>query len=96
MHTYRFTFPEPIDLDEVEATLVLSRMAAESLLGQAAVALDAPHHLDRAERVCRIEAPGEAGQTLALLFYGFLLREFALAEFDVAHRAEGDRVRVAS
>lgn len=96
MHTYRFTFPEPIDLDEVEATLVLSRMAAESLLGPAAVALDAPHHLDRAERVCRIEALGEAGQTLALLFCGYLLREFACHEFDVAHRAEGDRVRVAS
>jgi hypothetical protein len=83
MHAYRFTFPEAIDLDEVEATLVLSLMAAESLLGPTAVRLDAPHYLDRDQRACCFEAPGEAGRTLALLFYGFLLREFEPHDFRV-------------
>jgi hypothetical protein len=84
---YRFSFGPDVLLEEVEATLVLTLLAAESLHGEAEVRLDAAHHFDAERRECVIDAGTPVGRDLNRLFVGFLRREFGEDAFTVG-RAE--------
>jgi hypothetical protein len=63
-------------MDEVEGTLHLARLAAESLHGEDRVRLDAKFAIDRAAHTCVIDTTCEVGRTLALIFAGYARREF--------------------
>jgi hypothetical protein len=80
---YRYTFVPEVPVEEVEASLVLSVFAAESLHGESQVRLDAAHAFDAAGRTCVIDAGTAVGRDLNCLFVGFLRREFGEQAFRV-------------
>ena len=80
---YRYVFSADVPLEEVEASLLLAVMGAESLHGESQVRLDAAHHLDVAARACVIDAGTAVGRDFNRLFVGFLRREFGEDSFQV-------------
>jgi hypothetical protein len=80
---YRYSFPPPVPLDEIEATLLLALWGAESLYGESQVRLDATHLLDRDRRACVIDAGTPVGRDVNRLFVGFVRREFGDDAFRV-------------
>ena len=80
---YRYQFAPNVLFKEVESSLVLAIMAAESLHGQAQVRLDAAHAADADKRSCVIDASTPVGHDLNRLFIGFVSREFGEAAFSV-------------
>ena len=80
---YRYVFVEDVPLEDVEASLVLSVMAAESLHGETQVRLDANHHLDASRRACVIDVSTAVGRDFNRLFIGFIRREFGEDSFRV-------------
>jgi hypothetical protein len=89
---YRYVFVPEVPAEEVEASLLLAVLAAESLHGEAQVRLDAAHFLDPDRRSCVVDAATAVGRDLNRLFVGFLRREFGADAFQVervaAERAE--------
>ena len=89
---YHYEFGPSAPSDEVEATLILAVLAAESLHGEAQVRLDAAHTFDPDRRFCTIDAGTAVGRDLNRLFAGFVAREFGRNGFTVtrgpAARAE--------
>lgn len=81
---YRYCFEPTVEITEVEASLLLALLAAESLHGESRVRLEASHALDAEDRACVIDATGNVGRDLNRLFVGFLRREFGEESFDVA------------
>jgi hypothetical protein len=82
---YRYTFAERVSVDELEDSLALAVLAAESIHGEAQVRLDAAHFLDPQGRACVLDAATSVGRDLNRLFAGFLTREFGPDAFTV-HR----------
>ena len=80
---YRYQFADEIQLERVEATLMLAIAAAESLHGSAQVRLDVTHALDRDRRICVIDAGSDVSRDLNRLFTGFVEREFGPDSFRV-------------
>jgi hypothetical protein len=80
---YRYTFTRQAPADEVEATLLLSLFAVESLHGEDQACLDASFRLDRRKRACVIDASTAVGRDLARVFTGLLRREFGPDAFAV-------------
>ena len=72
----RFVFGTHVSMDEVEGTLKLAQIATESLHGRGRVELEAPWDTDLRERSVLIDAMSDAGRTLALIFLGYVRREF--------------------
>jgi len=72
----RFIFDKTTPMDEVEGTLHLARLAVESLHGEDRVRLDAKFAIDRAAHTCMIDAACEVGRALAMIFAGYVRREF--------------------
>lgn len=87
---YRYTFEPSVDIEEVEASLLLALLATESLHGEAQVRLDAAHFLDPAKRACVIDAGTPVGKDINRLFVGFIRREFSEDAFGVRNVA-GDQ-----
>ena len=85
--TYRYTFESNIPYQEIEDSLMLAVMAAESLHGRSPVRLDASFRLDTKKRSCTIDAT-EIGQAIARIFTGFLTREFGEESFKVERVTE--------
>jgi len=81
--TYRYSFVPEVPLDEVEASLLLAVLAAESLHGQVQVRLDAAHFFDTERRACVIDVGTAVGRDLNRLFVGFVSREFGEDAFRV-------------
>jgi hypothetical protein len=79
---YRYRFGN-LPIAEVQASLALSFVAAESLHGEAQVRLDAAHAFDAEARRCVIHAGTRVGQDINRLFIGFLRREFPERSFHV-------------
>ena len=79
----RFVFASDVPMDEVEGTLVLAQIAAESLYGRGRVEIEAPWVTDKIERSVLIDAMMESGRTLTLVFQGYLQREFGLDAFEM-------------
>jgi hypothetical protein len=80
---YRYSFAAIVQMDDVEASLVLAILAAESLHGEDQVRLDAAHFLDREGCACVIDAATDVGRDINRLFTGFLRREFGGDSFAV-------------
>jgi hypothetical protein len=80
---YRYTFQPDVPLEDLETSLLLAVLAAESLHGEAQVRLDAAHYFDPASRACVIDAGTPVGRDLNRLFIGFVAREFGDAAFEV-------------
>lgn len=80
---YKYVFESSIDVTDVEASLLLALLAAESLHGEAQVRLDAAHFLDPAKRACIIDAGTPVGRDVNRLFVGFVTREFGEDAFQV-------------
>ena len=85
---YRYTFSPTVSFEDVEGTLVLALMAAESLHGQSQVRLDSGHATDAAKRRCVIDASTRVGSDLNRLFIGFASREFGPDAFQVERIAK--------
>jgi hypothetical protein len=79
---YRYRFGS-LPIAEVQASLALSFVAAESLHGEAQVRLDAAHLFDAVGRKCVIDASTPVGQDVNRLFVGFLRREYPERSFHV-------------
>ncbi len=86
---YRFTFHADLPVDEVEATLLLAVLAAQSLHGESGVFLDVAHSFDAGRRACLIDAGTPAGRDVSKLFTGFLRKEFGPDAFQVERVREG-------
>ncbi len=80
---YCYCFASTVPLEDVEASLLLAVMSAESLHGEAQVRLDAAHQLDPAKRACVIDAGTPVGRDINRLFIGFVRREFGEDAFSV-------------
>lgn len=80
---YRYLFDANVPMDEIEASLLLTGMAIESLYGPADIRLDGGYYLDAEKRVCVIEASTPVGRDFARIFVGFLTREFSSEAFTV-------------
>jgi hypothetical protein len=80
---YRYQFAADVPVEEIEATLLLTLFAVESLHGESQTRLDAAHHFDTDRRACVIDATTAVGRDLNRLFIGFLRREFDADAFRV-------------
>ena len=80
---YRYQFSESVSLRDIEETLLLAVLAAESLHGQSGVRLDAAYHLEDAKRACVIDAGTDVGRDINRIFTGFAIREFGEDSFRV-------------
>jgi hypothetical protein len=80
---YRYLFTHNVPLEEVEASLLLALLAAESLHGETRVRRDGAHHLDPDAHACVFDAGTAVGRDLSRLFTGFLRREFGEDSFRV-------------
>lgn len=80
---YRYRFDSKVPIREVEESLLLAVLAAESLHGRSSVRLEASFHLDPKKRCCVVDAATEVGRAIARMFTGFLSREFGEDAFEV-------------
>ncbi|MFH1891094.1 MAG: hypothetical protein ABIK83_00250 [Candidatus Zixiibacteriota bacterium] len=80
---YRYNFDSKIPIQDVEESLLLAVLAAESLHGRSLVRLDASFCLDPKKRSCVVDAATEVGRAIARIFTGFLAREFGEEAFKV-------------
>lgn len=80
---YKYEFSVDIPIQDVEQSLDLSVLTAESLHGRPQVRLDASFYLDREQRACIIDAGTEVGRNIASIFTGFLTSEFGEEAFKV-------------
>jgi hypothetical protein len=85
---YKYVFDRSVDMADVETSLLLALLAAESLHGESQVRLEAAHALDADARTCVIDAGGDVGRNLNRLFIGFVRREFGEDAFRV-ERVDG-------
>jgi hypothetical protein len=86
---YRYTFSNDVPTEEVEATLLLAVLAAESLHGEAQVLLDAAHFFDPERRACAIGAGTAVGRDVNRLFAGYLRHEFGPDAFTAERVGSG-------
>lgn len=80
---YRYVFDPDVSMDEIEASLLLAILAAESLHGESQVRLDAQHAVDAERRTMVIDASCDVGSDINRLFVGFVRREFGEDSFRV-------------
>jgi len=80
---YRYNFGAAVPFRDIEESLLLAVLAAESLHGRALVRLNASFRLDPTKRSCVVDAATEVGKAIARIFTGFLIREFGEKDFKV-------------
>lgn len=83
---YRFTFEKCVALDDVESALVLARIAAEGVHGQAQTQLDACYGVSEKRRFCVVDATEEVGATIAKVLTALFLRTIGEDAFEVERR----------
>lgn len=72
----KFAFQNSVSMPEVEATLRLALLAVQSLHGEDRLRMEAHVNIDHARHTCLIDTAPEVGQTLAVIFAGYVRREF--------------------
>ena len=90
-HAYEFRFDPALSMDDLRGTLRLSVLAAEAIYGETVIAIDAPHHLDGKNRLCRIDGTTAAGRDLVRLFAAFARREFGPDAIRLERRSHARR-----
>jgi len=93
---YRYTFAEGVDLDAVEASLVMAFLGAEALHGESQVRMDGSYAFNRELRSCVIDAATEVGRDINRLFTGYLRREFEADQFTVKRLEQQSAADVAA
>lgn len=73
---YQYRIAAEVPAEEIEATILLSLFAVESLHGESQTRLDAAHHFDTERQTCVIDASTPVGRDFNRLFVGFLRREY--------------------
>ncbi len=73
---YRFEFDEPVSMTDIETTLHLAILGAESLFGESSVRLDGAYSIDERRRICVVDARNEVGRCICQIFTGYVAREF--------------------
>ena len=86
---YRYNFDSKVPNRDIEESLLLAVLAAESLHGRSLVRLDASFCLDSHKRSCVVDAATEVGRAIARIFTGFLTREFGEEAFKVERVGDG-------
>ena len=86
---YRYNFDSKVPIRDIEESLLLAVLAAESLHGRSLVRLDASFCLDSHKRSCVVDAATEVGRAIARIFTGFLTREFGEEAFKVERVGDG-------
>jgi hypothetical protein len=89
--TYRYRFNSEVPLEDIEASMVLALLGAESLHGETQLQLSASHQIDPEKRACVIDAADQVGQDVNRLFLGFMTREFGRDSFQVERVAAAER-----
>ncbi len=89
---YRYNFDSKVPIQDVEESLLLAVLAAESLHGRSLMRLDASFCLDSKKRSCVVDAATDVGRAIARIFTGFLSREFGEEAFKVERIGEGRAV----
>lgn len=72
----KFAFKDSVSMPEVEATLRLALLAVQSLHGEDRLRLEAHVQVNHTRHLCLIDTAPEVGQTLAVIFAGYVRREF--------------------
>jgi hypothetical protein len=75
---FRFTFKGHVPMRQVEGTLKLAQLAAQSLHGSERVDLEAQCETDHRQGTVVIDASTNAGRTVAMIFLGYVRREFGV------------------
>ncbi|QDU28845.1 hypothetical protein ETAA8_39500 [Anatilimnocola aggregata] len=88
---YRYEFSHDLAIEDVEASLLLAIMAAESLFGESQTRLEARHFLDVDQRACIVDVSTSVGDSFNKLFTGFLTRECGPDSFTVRPVRSADR-----
>jgi len=90
---YRYTFEPSVPMREVRDSLFLAALAAEGIHGRTRVMMDASFRLDEEGRSCVIDGTREVDQSIAVIFTGFLRKEFGESAFTVKRvdEAKGGR-----
>lgn len=78
-----FRFRPGVSFHEVQQMLKLSEMAVESLFGPERLWLQCRTVVESNKRTIALDGGTEAGAVLALIFMGYLAREFGWNTFDV-------------
>jgi hypothetical protein len=89
---YRYQFAGDVSMEDVEASIVIALLAAESLHGECDLQLAAPHYFDAKPRACVVDATTSVGQDFNRILLGFLRREFGTASFQVQAVEAADSV----
>ena len=89
---YRYNFDSKVPIRDIEESLLLAVLAAESLHGRSLVRLDASFYLDSHKRSCVVDAATEVGRAIARIFTGFLTREFGEEAFKVERVGDGPTI----
>ncbi len=87
---HRYTFADWVDLDDVEDTLLLAKLAAEGIHGQAEVKLQAAYSLDKRRRTCDVDGSSAVGTTIARVLTGLLTRGLGENGFAVDANVEAE------
>jgi hypothetical protein len=85
---YRFAFPPAFPFEEAESALLVARVAAEGILGEARVRLDDRHAIDPGARVIDVDASTSTGDVIVGVFTALLVCEFGDQAFQVERIAE--------
>lgn len=88
---FQYDFDASVPTEDVEATLVLALVGAESLHGECQVQLATPYLFDAAQRRCVVDASTPVGQDFNRLLMGFLRGEFDSGAFQVRREPHVDR-----
>lgn len=80
---YRYEFDPDVPPDEIENTVLLAVVAAESLHGKSCVRLDASYYFDADKRACVIDATADVGRDISRIFTEFTIREYGERSFSV-------------
>lgn len=92
---YKYSISKRVSMEDVEESLMLAALAAESLHGRSALKIDAAFRLNKKTGICVIDAESQVGLDIARIFAGFLTKGFGEAAFEVEHTEErviGNRI----
>ena len=79
----KYSFADDVDMADVTATLRLARVAVEALHGEDRIRFETRTHIDHDRHMCLIDTQTESGRTLAIVFGGYVRREFGDDAVDV-------------
>ena len=73
---YKYRFDESVTGQELEDTLKLAQQAAATVHGRCGSREEPLFNLDKANRICVIDASTDAGEVVAGIFTAFAIREY--------------------